>query len=730
MPPYDVKTLCPYCGVGCGLVATTDGERLLSVRGDPDHPANFGRLCPKGATVAQTVDVTTRLRSAMVRDRAADPFRPRPAADAVRHVADRLDRVRQAHGPQAIAFYLSGQMTTEAQYAFNKFAKAGLGTNHVDSNSRLCMSSAAAGMTLSLGSDGPPTCYADIDLADTFLFVGSNAADTHPVTFGRVERRMERPTSRMVVIDPRRTATARAADVHLAIRPGTDLTVLNGLMYLLDVWHKTDDAFIAAHTEGWADVAALSSDYPPSRVAQACGISVTDLVNAAHLIGDARRLLTFWTMGVSQTVAGTASANALINLHLALGQIGKPGCGPFSLTGQPNAMGGRDVGYMAHQLPGQRRIADGAHRRDMERLWGLPDGTIYPHAGYDAVRLFDALDSGDVRALWVVGTNPAASMPNLPKVRRALGNAELLVVQDAYHPTETAAFAHVLLPAAVNLEQAGTFTNSERRVTLMRPAAQPPGDARPDWWWPTRVAAAMGLGRGMAFGSAADLFAEFAATTAGRPDDQSGLSHDLLARDGPQQWPYPAGGVSHAWRYADHVFPTPSGRARFLARPQTGPDEEPSPEFPLLLTTGRLPNQWHTRTKTGLVDALNKGDPAPFLSIHPTDAEALGVRGGQRVAVRSRRGTALSVARVDLTVTPGVVFLPIHWNQLWADAASPNEATSDAHDAISKQPSLKYCPVAVTPAAADLPGPSDAAVTAAVHDPAPDPLPRPVAQPA
>jgi anaerobic selenocysteine-containing dehydrogenase len=468
--------------------------------------------------------------------------------------------------------------------------------------------------------------------------------------------------------------------------------VLNGLMYLLDVWKKTDARFIAAHTEGWDAVRALSTDYPPSRVAEACGISVTDLVNAAHIIGDARRLLSFWTMGISQTIAGTAAANALINLHLALGQIGKPGSGPFSLTGQPNAMGGRSVGYMAHQLPGQRRVADPEHRRQVEQLWGLPDGTIYPHAGYDAVRLFDALDSGDVRAIWIVGTNPAASMPNLPKIRRALNRAELVILQDAYNPTETAAHAHVLLPAAVNVEQAGTFCNSERRVTLMEPAARPPGDAQPDWWWPCRVAAAMGLSRGMAFTSAAEIFDQFAATTAGRPDDHSGLSHDLLRRNGPP------GGYGQAWRYTDHVFPTPSGRARFFAHPQGEPDEFPSTEFPLLLTTGRVPNQWHTRTKTGLVAALVKGNPEPFLSIHPTDAEALRLRSGQRVKVASRRGTAVSVAHVDLTVPPGVVFLPIHWNQLWGDAASPNEATSDAADAISKQPSLKYCAVAVTAA--------------------------------
>ena len=701
METKDVKTLCPYCGVGCGLIATTDGTRLLSVRGDPDHPANFGRLCPKGATVAQTVDVTTRLRAAQVRDRRADDFRRVTADDAVRHVAERLDRVLQAHGPQGVAFYLSGQMTTESQYLFNKFAKGVLRTNHVDSNSRLCMSSAAAGMTLSLGSDGPPTSYSDIEAADTFLFVGSNAADTHPVTFNRVERRMERPTSRMVVIDPRRTATAKAADVHLAVRPGTDLTVLNGLLYLLDVWGKIDRTFVDAHTDGWDAVRQLTGDYPPGRVADVCGIAVTDLINAAHLIGDARRLLTFWTMGVSQTIAGTAAANAVINLHLALGQIGKPGAGPFSLTGQPNAMGGRSVGYMAHQLPGQRHIADADHRRQMEHLWGLPDGTIYPHAGYDAVRLFDALESGDVRAVWIVATNPAASMPNLPKVRRALDRADLVVVQDAYAPTETTRHAHVLLPAAVHIEQAGTFCNSERRVTLMDPAAAPPGDARPDWWWPRQVAAAMGFTRGLSFASAADIFDEFAATTAGRPDDQSGMSHALLRHGGPQQWPYPAGGTAQAWRYVDRVFPTPTGRARFFAHPQGEADESPSPEFPLLLTTGRVPNHWHTRTKTGLVDVLNKGDPEPFLSIHPTDADALNIRGGQRVVVRSRRGTAVSVARVDRSVPPGVVFLPIHWNQLWGEAASPNEATSDATDAVSKQPSLKYCAVAVS--AADVP---------------------------
>lgn len=694
--PFEVKTACPYCGVGCGLLATTDGEKLLSVRGDPNHPANFGRLCPKGATVAQTIDVTTRLRRPKLRADRRDGFRDVSPSDIVAHLGERLDRVLQSHGPQGIAFYLSGQLTTESQYVFNKFAKGCLRTNHVDSNSRLCMSSAATGMTLSLGSDGPPTCYEDIEFADTFVFIGSNAADAHPITFGRVAAQLEKQRKACIVIDPRKTETAKAATVHLAIKPGTDLILLNGLLYLMEVWGKLDRSFIAEHTEGWDALSAHTSEYPPSRVVEACGIRIEDLIRAASLIGDARRLLTFWTMGVSQTISGTFCTNAIINLHLALGQIGKPGCGPFSLTGQPNAMGGRSVGYMAHQLPGQRRINNADHRREMETLWNLSPGTIYPHAGYDAVRLFDALESGDVRALWIVGTNPAASMPNLPKIRKALRAAELVIVQDAYYPTESTEFAHVLLPAATNLETTGTFCNSERRVTLLEETAKPPGDAQADWWWPQAVAANMGLSRGLRFQNASEIYAEFVSVTAGRPDDQSGLSHELFRSTGPQQWPYGAKSTEpHPRRYTDGVFPTPSGKANFFARAPLESEDQPSSDFPLLLTTGRLPNHWHTRTKTGLVDSLTKAHPSPSLQMHPEDATRLKLQNGDRVQIRSRRGGAVSVVQLDTCVSPGVVFLSIHFNELWGSAASPNEATSDSCDALSHQPSLKYCAVTV-----------------------------------
>lgn len=694
------KTLCPYCGVGCGLIATTDGSRVLKVRGDPAHPANFGKVCPKGGTVAQTVHVPSRLRYAMVREQDGDTPMVVPAATAINRVSRGLEKILQSHGPGAIAFYLSGQLTTEAQYLTGKFAKGCLRTNHIDTNSRLCMASAASGMTLSLGSDGPPTCYADIELADAFFFIGSNAADCHPVTFGRVVEQIKKHGARCVVADPRRTATAAAATVHLAVRPGSDLALMNGLLRLLRDVGKLDREFIAAHTEHWDELDRLLEEYPPQRVAAECGIDLNDLLTAARILGESSRLITFWTMGVNQSLNGTFTSNAIINLHLATGQIGKAGCGPFSLTGQPNAMGGRDCGYMCHALPGQRFVANAEHRTQMESLWGLPPGTIYPQPGYDAVAMFDALDRSEVRAIWIIGTNPAASMPNLKKVRRALQNAELVVVQDAYYPTETTSFAHVILPAAVNLEQSGTFCNSERRVTLMEQVVAPPGDAQPDWWWVQQVAQSMGFKARLQYESAAEIFDEFARTTAGRPNDQSALYHRMLREKGPQQWPCPAMGRTEPRRYADGVFPTPTGRARFWARTYLPPDESPDAEFPLVLTTGRTPNQWHTRTKTGTVANLNQLDPGPYVQMHPTDAEEHGIEDGQPVDIYSRRGRARGIARFDPSISRRLLFMPIHWNELWQNRASPNEATTDQVDAISKQPAMKYCAVAVKAAEA------------------------------
>jgi len=691
----DVKSVCPYCGVGCGLIVSTDGQKVLSVKGDPKHPANFGKLCPKGATLAQTVDVTTRLRYASVRGPAGKMDRVSPA-DAITHVSSELSRIIAAHGPESVAFYLSGQMTTEAQYVAAKFAKACLRTNHCDSNSRLCMSAAAGAMNLSLGSDGPPAGYADIELADAFLFVGSNAADCHPITFTRIKQRIEKSGAKCIVVDPRKTATADVAQVHLPLRPGTDLALLNGFLHLLAVWGKIDRAYIDAHTEGWAELEAMLPEYSPTRVSDICGIDREQFIAAAKIIADTPKLITFWTMGVNQTVQGTFTGNAIINLHLVTGRIGKPGAGPFSLTGQPNAMGGRDVGYMSHQLPGQRLVANPEHRAQMEKFWGLSEGHLGPHPGYDAVRIFEAAAAEEIKALWIIGTNPAASMPNLPAVRAGIEKLELCIVQDAYFPTETTKFAHVLLPAAINLEQAGTFTNSERRVSLMEPAATPPGDAKPDWWWVQQVAGAMGFSRGMSYTSAAGIFDEFARSTAGRPNDQSALYHPLLKDRGPQQWPYAAMGKPASRRYEDARFPTPSGKARLFARQWMEMEDAPGKTFPLLLTTGRVLNQWHTRTKTGQVPALNKLDPCPYLQMHPEDAERLKLHAGQQIVVASRFGVASTFLTINKEITPGVVFMPIHWNELWGHRASCNEATSDLRDPISKQPSLKAVAVKVT----------------------------------
>ena len=592
-------------------------------------------------------------------------------------------------------------MTTESQYFFNKFAKASLRTNHVDSNSRLCMSSAASGMTLSLGSDGPPTCYDDIELANAFFFIGSNAAECHPVTFQRVLKRMKKSGAPCIVADPRSTATAQAATLHLPVRPGTDLALLNGLLRQLRDQGCLDQHFIENRTEGWRELNTLLDDYPAEKAANICGIERVDLLKAARILAENERLLTFWTMGVNQSVLGTFTNNAIINLHLATGRIGKPGAGPFSLTGQPNAMGGRDAGYMSHLLPGQRRIADPEHRRWMEQFWGLKANTVHDEPGYDALSMFDALDCGVLKAIWIVGTNPAATMPNLPRIRNALERAELVIVQDAYLPTETTKYADVLLPAAINLEQSGTFCNSERCVSLMQQIVPPPADARPDWWWAQQIAHEMGFRSGLSFGNASEIFDEFARSTSGRPNDQSALSHEWLAKRGPTQWPAPAMGSPARRRYSDGLFPTSSGKARLFARPYLPPDEAPCAKFPMVLTTGRVHSQWHTRTKTGNVWQLNALTPEPFLEMNPADALELGLTEGQRVEIRSRRGKAVSTLAVRETAPAGIVFMPMHWNDLWCPEASPNEITTDAADPISRQPALKACAVRVS-ALADL----------------------------
>ena len=613
-----------------------------------------------------------------------------------------------------MAFYVSGQLSSEAQYLANKLCKGFLGTNNIDSNSRLCMSSAASGYKLSLGADGPPGSYQDIEQTNLFFVIGANMAECHPILFNRVlDRRAA--GAKLIVVDPRRTPTAEKADLFLQIKPGSDLALLNGLLHLLEKNGCVDHAFVSQFTEGWEELQTMLSDYPPARVAEITGLSADQIVKAADLIGQAREFMTFWTMGLNQSTHGTWHTNAICNLHLATGKICRPGSGPFSLTGQPNAMGGREVGYMSHALPGQRTVINAEDRQVIEKLWNVSPGSIQAEPGFDAVQLFKKLESGDVKAVWIIGSNPVASMPNRQRVLAGLERAELVVVQDAFHPTETSAYADVLLPGALWAEAEGTMVNSERNVTLMQAAVPPPGDAQADWRLIAQAAYHFGFGEHFNYASASDVFDEIrTAWNSNTGYDLRGITYQKLKRQSAQ-WPCSPGETSgRAMRYVKTgngsvgqpaiLFPTSSGKARFFARPWCPTAELPDGEFPFALSTGRLAHQWHTLTKTGKIEALNRLNPGPFIEIHPEDAAALGIENDAPVKVTSRRGFAIYPAQITPRVRPGDCFVPFHWNDLFGKNLAVNAVTSEAVDEISLQPELKFAAVALERVESKLPG--------------------------
>jgi sulfite reductase (NADPH) flavoprotein alpha-component len=702
----NVRTVCPYCGVGCGMILRVENNRVTKVTGDKEHPANFGRLCSKGITCAEPLNAPDRLAFALVREQRDASPKQIPLTTALEQTAARLKKIIAQHGPDAVALYVSGQLSMEAQYLAGKLCKGFLGTNNIDSNSRLCMSSAASGYKLSLGADGPPGSYQDIDRLDCALVIGANMADCHPILFLRLLDRKKRG-AKIIVVDPRRTATAEKADLFLQIKPGSDLALLNGLLHLLKKDGRIDEDFISQHTEGWAELKLLLKDYPPSRVAKMTGLRETDIFLAAQWIGESPEFTTFWTMGLNQSTHGTWHTNAICNLHLATGKICRPGSGPFSLTGQPNAMGGREVGYLSHGLPGQRAVTSAEDRAFVEEIWGVPADTIRAEPGLDAVALFQKLEAGEVKAVWIIGTNPVASMPNRARVIAGLQRAELVIVQDAYHPTETTAFADILLPGALWAEAEGTMVNSERTVTLMSPAVAPPGEASADWWILTQVARRLGFEKAFPYASAGEVFDEICKTWNPQTGyDLRGISYESL-RQKSRQWPCAPGEEDGKQiRYlvvaseknstqTKIYFPTESGRAQFLSRPCLPPAELPDADFPFVLTNGRLAHQWHTLTKTGKVAALNKLNPSPFVEIHPEDAAQLGVEDGVLVKVSSRRGFAVYPASITSRMNPGNCFVPFHWNDLFGENLAVNAVTSEACDAISLQPEFKFAAVAL-----------------------------------
>ena len=583
-----------------------------------------------------------------------------------------------------------------------KLAKGFLGTNNVDSNSRLCMSSAVAGYSGAFGYDGPPPAYADIALADCFLLLGTNTAACHPILWSRIRDRQAEGAF-VICADPRRTPTAQRSDLHLPVRPGSDLALLSAMLHVVDRDGLLDERFVSRHTSGWGEARAVAHEWPPARAAGVCGIAAELIEEAAHRFAGAGGAMALWSMGANQSTVGTLKNRALINLCLATGQIGRPGSGPLSLTGQPNAMGGRETGGLSHLLPGYRKVADAGDRAAMAAHWGVDVEAISDTPGLPAVALFDALEAGRVKAVWIMATNPLVSLPDNGRARAALERAELVVVQDPHHPTETSSLAHAVLPAAAWPEKDGTMTSSERRIGLVRRAVAPPGEARADWQIVAGLARHLGYGDAFAWPDAAAVFDEFAACTAGRPCDMTGVSHERLRREGGVQWPCPALAVDEhpgtPRLYADNRFPTPDGRARFAPTPHVDPAETPDPEFPILLTTGRVADQWHTMTRTGHSPSLLASAGVATLSVHPLDAEAAGLDDGAAARVASRRGSVRFAVSFDDTLPRGVAFAPFHWGAMHAGAGAGtlNALTISAVDETSAQPELKAVAVRLEP---------------------------------
>jgi assimilatory nitrate reductase catalytic subunit len=683
----------------------TDAGKITGVRGDPLHPANHGKLCTKGATLHLTAQAGGRALVPELR-LSRDEARQRVSWDAaLDHAAERFAAVIREHGPDAVGIYISGQLLTEDYYVFNKLAKGLIGTNNIDTNSRLCMSSAVAGYKATLGADAPPGCYDDIDHAGVIFIAGSNTAYAHPILFRRIEEARKRnPDLKLIVVDPRRTDTAQEADLHLSILPGTDVALFHAMLNVM-LWEELISRdYISAHTEGWEKLRETVREYTPEKVATLCGVAAADIVQAARWFAQGPTL-SLYCQGLNQSSCGVDKNAALINLHLATGQIGKPGAAPLSLTGQPNAMGGREVGGMANLLSAHRDLANPEHRAEVARLWGVDSVPEQP--GKTAVEMFEAVRRGEIKALWIACTNPAQSMPNQALIHEALQAAEFVVVQEAFADTETVQYADLLLPAATWGESEGTVTNSERRISKVRAAVPPPGEARPDCQTVVEFAWRLGdrLGRDgrrlFPYTCPEDVFNEHRETTRGRDLDITGLTYAMLD-ESPRQWPLPEGTTTGRVRlYEDGAFQTESGRARFYDAPYRPVAEPIDARYPLHLNTGRLRDQWHGMSRTGLVARLYSHVEEPLLSMNSQDMERRQLHDGDLVRVKSRRGSLVIKVQASAEMRGGQGFIPMHWGGRFMAGLGVNALTLDAFDPVSRQPELKHAAVQVEKA--DLP---------------------------
>jgi len=696
-----VNSVCSYCGTGCGIHLETDGQRIISLAGDEKHPTNQGKLCSKGRELHHTVRTHDRLLRPKLRTSLDAPFAPVDWDTALDHGAHKFADIIREHGSDAVAFYISGQLLTEDYYVFNKLMKGFIGSNNIDTNSRLCMSSVVAGYKRAFGADGPPGCYADIELAESFFIIGANPAYAHPIVFRRMEAAKEANSDlKIVVVDPRRTDTCSIADLYLPIRPGTDVALLQAMLNVL-IWENlVDQDYIEAHTHDFNTIGKQVRSMTPRKAAEICGVDAADIVQAALWFAE-KKTMSFWCQGMNQSTSGTDKSNALINLHLATGQVGKPGCGPFSLTGQSNAMGGREVGGMANMLAAHRDYTSLEHRKEVADYWGVE--AVPEKPGLTATELFDALESGKVKAVWVACTNPIVSLPDARRAEAALKKAELVMVSDAYHPTDTTKFAHILFPAAGWAEKEGCVTNSERCITHLQQALPAPGLSRPDWKITADFALRLGqyLGRdwqyAFAYEKSEDVFLEHCALTRNMDVDISGLSYTVLDEHGPQQWPYPDGAEPGEEKrlYADGRFETKDRKGRFIAVTYRPVAESTDTEYPLSLTTGRIRDQWHTMTKTGNVPSLMQHLPLPCLQIHPDSAADRAIGEEDLVRVVSRRGEVVVPVQFSRDIRSDTVFLPMHWGRMTARNGCANSLTLAAVDPVSKQPEFKHTAVQV-----------------------------------
>lgn len=705
--PPAVRTTCPYCGVGCGLIAQPDGRGGAAIVGDPTHPANQGRTCSKGSALGETLALDARLLHPMLRQ--PDGTLARASwDDALDRVANGFKDIIDRHGPDAVAFYLSGQLLTEDYYVANKLMKGFIGSANVDTNSRLCMASSVAGHRRAFGADTVPGTYSDLDTADLIVLVGSNAAWCHPVLFQRMVKNKAERGAKIVVIDPRRTATAADADLFLPVAPGMDTALFSGLLVNLAEQGALDDGYIHAHTSGFNEALARAKAIAPDvdATARATGIDAAQVRAFFELFRSTAKVVTCYSQGVNQSAQGTDKVNAIINCHLATGRIGKPGCGPFSLTGQPNAMGGREVGGLANMLAAHMGFSPAEVDR-VCRFWDAP--RMAEREGLKAVQMFEAIERCEIKSLWVMATNPAVSLPRAAAVREALGKLELFVVSENVLSNDTVnAGAHVLLPAAAWGEKDGTVTNSERRISRQRSFLPLPGEAKPDWQIVSDVAAKLGFGDAFSYRSSADVFREHAALSAFenngfRDFDIGGLAtlsdtdYDALA---PVQWPLRAGTAPTESRFfARGGFYTPDHRGRFIAPEPPALQEATSADFPLRLNTGRIRDQWHTMTRTGMSPRLATHLPEPFVEVHPDDADRAKLADGAFARVRTAHGECVVKVAVSEDQRPGSIFLPIHWSGDNASCARADDLVAPHTDPYSGQPEAKATPAAISPVA-------------------------------